>query len=511
MSNYKGNENDTNFVQKDVFTELSLAENAVTDIYNFKEKFRVKTIYENFNSLYKFGGGFKFILSFITGSLAAIGFFFLLYIDGFSGFFNYFLMGLAVLFAASMSFGLEKARYTVVPIVVKSWLRDKKVQKGLLLAALSLQIVSISSTIYGTYQVVNLFYVPTLGDSGGVGAEQGVLIANYESKIEAAKADKAEIDVERDKYHKKSGKPSGWIEHEVYNQLTTDISDFEAQIVDLRQQVRDDKKELKTDNKEIEKEHAASKYVFVWVSSIVSLLAEILLSVILFFLIKYEFSTLKQLDTIQSPLQTVLNLVQNPLTALKSHLVGGNGLVIAQSGGGQVPQMVTNQTGNFDPLNMTASNVPPIITNQGANIPPLNTGASNVPPLVTNSATNTGANIPPISANNQPQNYTSNSLYTGSPNRRTAGFRIGENNSTNTPPKNKPKRVSVQSVSTDDLAKIELKILHYKKQVRDTQNRLKKLKQKGAILEAKKTLKNRQQNLKNWEQKKADYQGKTIA
>lgn len=476
MSNYKGNENDANFVQKDVFTELSLAENAVTDIYNFKEKFRVKTIYENFKGLYSFGSVFKFILSLITASFASIGFFFLLYIDGFTGFFNYALMILAGLFAASFSFGLEKARYTIVPIVVKSWLRDKKVQRGLLLAALSLQVISISSTIYGTYQVVNLFYTPTLADVEAVGGEQDKDIADYQTKINEAKAEKQAIENRRAKYEKSSGKTGAWIQKEDYTLLTANITDYEAQITTLREQIRADKKETKADNKDTEIQHAASKYVFVWVSSIVSLLAEILLSAILFFLIKYEFSTLKQLDTIQSPMATVLNLVDNPLTALKSHLIGGgHNLVIASNTAANVPPLATNQTGSFDPLNM----------NQGAN--------------VTNFSTNQGVNI------------GVNSLYKGS----QIGFKTNANQATksgqNSSQKTTHKRVSVQSVSTNDLAKIELKILHYKKQVRDVENRLKTLKQKGAILEAKKTLKNRLQNLKNWEEKKADFQGKIIS
>jgi len=459
---------DNNFVQKDVFKELELAENAVSDIYEFKEQFRVKTIYENFKGLYSFGNIFKYILSIITGSLAAIGFFFLLYIDGFTGFFNYFLMGLAVVFAASMSFGLEKARYTIVPIVVKSFLRDKKVQKGLFIAALSLQIISISSTIYGTYNVVNLFYVPVLANVEAVGGEQNALIADYQNKIKNAKDEKSAIEKRRSKYEKSSGKNGSWIQDEVYNQLVADISTFEAQITDLREQIRADKQVTKADNKDTEKEHAASKYTFVWVSSIVSLLAEILLTTILFFLIKYKFSTLKQLDTIQSPIATVLNLVDNPLTQLKSSLIGGNSLVIAQSGGANIG------------INQNTPGFKIVGENQGAN--------------VTNFSANQGANI------------GVNSLYTGS----QIGFKTGTNNGTNSTPKSGAKMVSVQTVSTNELSKIELKILHYSKQVRDSENRLKTLKQKAAIEKTKTALKNRQKNLQYWEKKKADFQGKTI-
>jgi len=462
---YKGNENQDNFVQKDVFRELELAENAVSDIYEFKEQFRVKTIYENFKGLYSFGNIFKYILSIITGSLAAIGFFFLLYIEGFTGFFNYFLMGLAVLFAASMSFGLEKARYTIVPIVVKSFLRDKKVQKGLFLAALLLQIVSISSTIYGTYNVVNLYYVPSLQDVEAVGGEQNQDIADYQTKIEKAENEKAAIEKRRAKYEKSSGKNGSWIQHKDYTLLTSNISDFEAQMVALREQIRADKKETKADNKDTEKVHAQSKYTFVWVSSIVSLLAEILLSVILFFLIKYKFSTLKQLDTIQSPIQTVLNLVDNPLTQLKSSLIGGNQLVIA-----------TNQGANIG-INQNTPGFKVVGQNQAEN--------------VTNFSTNQGAN----------------SLYTGS----QIGFKTGANNGTNSTLKTPHNLLKPQTVTADELGKIQLKIFHYEKMVRESESKAKTLKQTAAIERNKTALKNRKNKLRYWQKKKTEYQGKTIA
>lgn len=497
---YKDNESMETFVQNDVFKELELAEKAVTDIYKFKEDFRVKTVYESFSGLYKFGDKFKFILSFLTASLATIGLFFLFYFDTFEGYINYVLIALAVIFGLSVAIGLEFTKYVISPIAAKSWLRDGKIQKSLIITLVVIMCASVGSTVYGTYKIIELYYVPVLVDVEAVGGDKKTEIANYQTKIDKAENEKTGIETRRKNYEKKSGKNGSWIQDKVYNQLVADISNFEAQIITLRGQIRTDKQTTKTDNQDTEIKHASNKYAFVWVGGIVALLCELGLAIVLFLLQKYKFSTLKQLDTIQSPLQTVLNLVQNPLTTLKSHLVGGNGLVIASSGGGHIPQNVTNQ----------GLNVPPIATNQAANVSPLNITTSNVPPLVTNSTQNISSNAPPIIANNQPQNY-SNSLYTGGQNRRAAGFRIGENNTANSSLQNTGKRVSVQSVSTNDLAKIELKILHYKKQVRDTQNRLNKLKQKSAIIEAKKVLKNRQQNLKNWQKKKADFQGKTIS
>ena len=325
MSNYKGNENEQTFVQKDVFKELELAENAVTDIYQFKEDFRVKTIYEKYGGLYKFGDKFKYVLSFITASLASIGFFFLFYFDSFEGVFNYILLGLSVVFAAAMCVGLEYARYVIAPIVAKSYLRDGKLQKALIIAALSIQIASISSTVYGTYKVIELYYTPKLADENSVGGEDSQQIANYEAKIKEAKAEKQGIEKRRAKYEKSSGKNGSWIQDEDYRRLTAQISDFEASIVNLRENIRIDKKTLRSDNNAVLAQHGKDKYLFVWVSLVIALLSEILLTTILFLLQKYKYSTLKQLDVIQSPLQTILQLVENPLTQLKANLIGVGG------------------------------------------------------------------------------------------------------------------------------------------------------------------------------------------
>lgn len=500
-SNHKDNESMETFVQNDVFKELELAEKAVTDIYKFKEDFRVKTVYESFGGLYKFGDKFKFILSFLTASLATIGLFFLFYFDTFDGFINYVLIGLAAIFGLSVAIGLEFTKYVISPIVAKSWLRDKKVQKALLLTSIVIMCASVVSTVYGTYKIIELYYVPVLADVDSVGAEQSSDIADYQTKIAEAKADKAKIDKQRDKYHKRTGKPSGWIEHEVYNELTTNISDYEAEIRNLRGQIRADKKETKSDNQTTEIEHATNKYAFVWVGGIVAFLCELGLAIVLFLLQKYKYSTLKQIDTIQNPIATVLNIVSNPLTELKSSLLGGNNLVVS-----------ANQNVQPIPQN-TGSNVPPMVTNQTSNVSPLNINpTSNVPPIVANSGgVQVGANVGDLQGNYSASTSYTNSLYTGGQNRRTAGFKIGANNGTNLTPKNKPKPLNTQTVKTNELSKIELKIMHYTAKVRESENRLKTLKQKAAIEKAKTALKNRQRNLQYWQKKKAEYQGKVIA
>lgn len=464
---HKDNESRETFVQNDVFKELELAENAVQDIYQFKEDFRVKTVYEKFAGLYKFGGKFKYILSFLTASLACIGLFFLFYFDTFEGFINYVLIGLAAIFGLSVAIALEYSKYVIAPLVAKSWLRDKKIQKGLVIASLVIILISVSSTIYGTYKIIELYYVPVLVDGKTVGGEQLELITSYQTKIADAKTEKEGIEKRRKSYEKRSGKNGSWIQDEVYNQLVVDVSGYEAQIATLRGQIRTDKESTELKNESTLKTHENAKYGFVWVGGIVALLCEIVLLTVLFLLQKYKFSTLKQLDTIQAPLQTVLQLVENPLTQLKSTLIGSGQLVI----------------------------------NQGANVSPL--------------AINQNANIPPIQMQNKEPGTNENQPPKMEKKQRPIGFQFAPKKTPEIE-KEKPigkedKPIEVQRVGVDELSKIELKIIHFTSQVKQSENRLKTLKQKAAIEKCKAALKNRKNKLRYWKKKKEAYQGKIIA
>ncbi|MGB0839177.1 MAG: hypothetical protein ACPGXL_03495 [Chitinophagales bacterium] len=190
MITNKGNEKQP-FLQSDVFKELANSKKVVTEIQEFKDDLRVKTIYENYNGLYKFGHKFKFVLSFLTASLAAIGLFFLFYIEGFTGVLNYTFIGLAAIFGLSFAIGMEYAKYILSPIISKSWLRDKSIKPLLSVAYFCLIVGSIGSTTYGLIKVIDLYYVPSLVNTDDVGTEQEILIAEYQTKI--AKADTAKI------------------------------------------------------------------------------------------------------------------------------------------------------------------------------------------------------------------------------------------------------------------------------------------------------------------------------
>lgn len=106
-----------------------------------------------------------------------------------------------------------------------------------------------------------------------------------------------------------------------------------------------------------------------------------------------------------------------------------------------------------------------------------------------------------------------------SPFKTQIGFKIGQNSQPKSPPKKEPKveaknsdnPMKLQEVKTDELSKIELKIMLYEGRVKEAQNKLSKLTQKAAIQKTKKALKNRQRNLQYWRNKKAEHQGKVVA
>ncbi|MGB0839176.1 MAG: hypothetical protein ACPGXL_03490 [Chitinophagales bacterium] len=286
---------------------------------------------------------------------------------------------------------------------------------------------------------------------------------------------KSNIDKARKDYKTKTGNNSSWIDAKVYNQLTNDIAIYESQVIELRKEKRTDKKQAETDNAGTTIEHAANKYALVWVGVAVSFICELLLITVLHFFQLYKFKTLEQLDTIQSPLKTVFNLVDNPLTELRAHLLGGNGGLVIASG--------------------------------------VNTSGLQI-------------GVPTPNVNNQIEQdlVTEKPHYSGA----KIGFQYGQKVEEKTGEKDagisKESKLNQQSQtlefqqvtksspnkSIDELAKIQLNIMRYEKRVNETETKINSLKQQAAIKRQKQVLKNRRDTLRYWQKKKEAYQRKVI-